>query len=750
MSINLGAALSLARVGIATFPCKGTAAPAYQRAKEPVEGVLWRSAATTDQGRVKVWWTRHPQSVPAVALGPSSLIVIDLDGPIGLEDWAGLVGSNEIDQPYVVTPSGGRHLYYRQRAGEALGNGRGSLPPKRKNAAGKLEGIDVRGAGGYVIGPGADLGEWGRYELHGDITDPPVIPDWLHDVLTKTKTVEQAPPRMAMAPTDGTRERAYVMAALAAECAALSGTPPGGRNEAANVAAFRIGQLVGPHLSAGEAVEHLEAAARAWGISPKDKALGPKGTIARALQAGIRSPRVIPDGDAYEPVDIDVSGLIRQYVERDGAIIDADTGEIIEAPNVQVSASSAPVGFPGGLVGEIARWIVDTSRRPQPSLAIGAALCLVGTLAGRKYCGPTGSATHLYVLGLAPTASGKDHPGKMVIRILSSIEAISRLKGPGEFMSMSAVNTRILDEPITVCVMDEFGSFLKRINHRKASAHEQAITKVLRSIWSCSFDEVMTPAYAQSSAKSLKAPALSIFGVGTVEEFYDSLAGNDLDNGMINRFLLLPRDPVAKDRDPPVSSREVPDYIKQDIMGIWGRPEAEINSSRFLSDRMPTPVEVPWDGEAQACHRAFMEALEARFDREGEATRSIFGRTAEMAVRMATILAIGYDAHTPCIRIGDIKWAHEMATQSAESMRAGVDAHVSVNDNQGNYKLVARIIKDAGRIQRAKLTAKIAGRLPTRQLREILGALEEAGRIAVVVPAAGAKGPTFYDWTGND
>ena len=46
------------------------------------------------------------------------------------------------DVPVVKTPNGGLHVYFKQPNGEALGNGRGSLPP----------GIDVRGAGGFVVG----------------------------------------------------------------------------------------------------------------------------------------------------------------------------------------------------------------------------------------------------------------------------------------------------------------------------------------------------------------------------------------------------------------------------------------------------------------------------------------------------------------------------------------------------------------------------------------------------------------------
>jgi hypothetical protein len=66
---------------------------------------------------------------------------------------------------------------------------------------------------------------------------------------------------------------------------------PGTRNETANLCAFRIGQLVGGGcLTEREAYAALANAALGWGIKANDKALGPRGTIMRAIQAGAREP----------------------------------------------------------------------------------------------------------------------------------------------------------------------------------------------------------------------------------------------------------------------------------------------------------------------------------------------------------------------------------------------------------------------------------------------------------------------------
>ena len=100
------------------------------------------------------WWHRAPYALPAIPCGVNGLLVIDLDrhgnGSDGVSAFKALIarhGALPPGVPMVKTPNNGFHLYFRQPPGEPLGNGRGNLPP----------GCDVRGAGGFVIAPGAVL-----------------------------------------------------------------------------------------------------------------------------------------------------------------------------------------------------------------------------------------------------------------------------------------------------------------------------------------------------------------------------------------------------------------------------------------------------------------------------------------------------------------------------------------------------------------------------------------------------------------
>lgn len=87
-------------------------------------------------------------------------------------------------------------------------------------------------------------------------------------------------------------------------------------------------------------------------------------------------------------------GVLQVIELEDGSFVDGDTGEIVDKERGTTSLSEEYLAFLSGRVGDIAQQIVKTAHYPQPELAIGAALALVGTFAGRQYAGQTRSGTH--------------------------------------------------------------------------------------------------------------------------------------------------------------------------------------------------------------------------------------------------------------------------------------------------------------------------------------------------------------------
>ena len=159
---SLGAsALSLAERGLFIFPL-------LARDKRPATGHGLKDA-TRDPALIRGWWAENPEFNIGVATGAASRIfVVDVDDAEAelrkLETANGTLPATVES----ITAKG-RHLFFRW--------------PKFKirNSVGKLApGIDIRGEGGYVVGPPSIHPSGRRYHWSVDSAKRTAeAPDWL-------------------------------------------------------------------------------------------------------------------------------------------------------------------------------------------------------------------------------------------------------------------------------------------------------------------------------------------------------------------------------------------------------------------------------------------------------------------------------------------------------------------------------------------------------------------------------------------
>lgn len=743
---NQRTALALAAQGIAVFPCKGGEGESDDDAKRPLPNCFWRRESTTDARRIERWWRDHPTAIPAIDLAKSKLIVIDcdrpkVDGADGVEWFAAWSEEHGLDLsavPATTTLSGGRHLFFRNP--DDLGNARGALPPKRAC------GVDVRGSGGYVIAPGASLPDGRAYVGEGDPSGAPEMPPELASLLRgetgKSVAANEAPEAPAppvSAVRDDARIASYAEAGVEAELRQVRSAGKGERNNTLNTAAFSLGQMVGAGwIAEADAAAWLEAAAGDCGLVRDDGVRSVRATIRSGLRAGRQVPRSLP----AEPENAGAA-IAHALIERDGSYFDPETGEEVVAaepkPVTPVALPSVP-----GLVGEIADWIVATSRRPQPDLALGAALAVVGTAIGRNIAGPTLSGTHLYVIGLGPTGAGKDHPLQQCGLLLRAAGMAQHI-GPSEFISMPAVINFLLRSPLSLCAMDEFGAFIKRINSRRASGFEGAISKILRTAWGVSFKTMTTPEWAGKQSSQIVAPALSIYGVSTEEEFYGSLEGSDQDNGVLNRFLIFRSRVRPAERRPSADPFAVPESIAGRLKRLYTGGSLLHASLRNSTTLDVPPTALGWGAQAEDAYEVFREEIEGRSDADADA-RPFLARTVEMALRIATIVAAGRFSQT--VDLDDMMAGRSLALASAEVVLSGARDHIADTETQAAANRIVRTIRaHGGRMQRQHLLYALRHSMKARDLNPLLDEMIEAETLLSArgeTSKTGGRAPTIY------
>lgn len=150
--------------------------------------------ASTDPARVRALFAAAPWAAGyGIACGqpPHNLFGLDLDRKNGVDGVAGLrtlAARHGFEIPRTVTvatQSGGWHLWLKAPDGVKIPNTAGLLAP----------GIDTRGSGGYLVGPGS-LGPKGRYRFATEFSQSIITeaPTAIIDLLTARQTAVQELP----------------------------------------------------------------------------------------------------------------------------------------------------------------------------------------------------------------------------------------------------------------------------------------------------------------------------------------------------------------------------------------------------------------------------------------------------------------------------------------------------------------------------------------------------------------------------
>ena len=152
--------------------------------KIPPKGMTFKTEATTDAAKIKAWWAFNPNYNYAIHAG-NGVLIVDVDK--AKNGFASLLDLDLPDATLTVrTPGGGLHLYF---TGPDVGISVDRVAP----------GIDIRSAGGYVVGPGSyfadpkgEKGYAGPYTIELD-TDMAAAPTSLVIAAGTSKAKEVGP-----------------------------------------------------------------------------------------------------------------------------------------------------------------------------------------------------------------------------------------------------------------------------------------------------------------------------------------------------------------------------------------------------------------------------------------------------------------------------------------------------------------------------------------------------------------------------
>ena len=704
MSTLLDAALRYAALGYPVFPC-------LPGEKAPITPHGFRDA-TTDIAQIEAWWAKHPDA--NIGLPTAGLLVIDVDGaenpwpddPVKEEDLSHC--------PVSLTPRGGRHHIFRQPTGKGWSSTAGRIAPK----------VDTRANGGYIVVPPSVVKgrsyRWAeKSELGMAPCGLPEPPEWVLALLDGSAGLFARDAPGDNGDGGGPPPHAHGLPQDADSVPDGNAIPAGQRNAT-------LARLAGAMRRVGMGREEMLAALEQTNRDRCRPPLSPRevGRIATSISR-------------YDPDQVAVAVAENHWAQdaNDSVSNDENAPEIFDPGPLPDELLRVP-----GFVSEVMDHCLATAPYPNVVMSFAGALCLQAVLAGRKVRDPGNNRTNLYLLGLAHSSAGKDHPRKLNIEILHGVGLSDQIGG--RFASGEGVQDALFGDPCMLFQTDEIDGMLQSINKARDARHENIMGTLLTMYSSANSVFPMRRKAGKESPGAIDQPCLVVFGTAIPNHYYEALSERMLTNGFFARMIILESGKRSAGQEPRI---ERPPARVLETARWWAdfRP-----GTGNLEAWHPVPRVVPITQEAGDI------LVETRLEAEAEYARAeatndtvgtaVWGRVTEHARKLALIHAVSEKREHPEIGKTAAQWARRFVMHQAKRMLFMTQAHVAANPFHAEcLKFLDKLRGAPGRelahsvmLKRMKTDAK--------NFLAMVTTLEQRGDIAIRTQSTSGRSGRFY------
>jgi len=489
--------------------------------------------------------------------------------------------------------------------------------------------------------------------------------------------------------------------------------------------------------SAQAAKDDPAVTAKAWaGFKPTS--IGAGTLYHLALERGWKpDPDLVLDGTAPSKAAHPASGLLARMQS---------------APQSPTPSSAVPpqpaLDHLDGALALMVQHILATAIRPQPWLAVGAALAMLGALMGRKVRTPTNLRSNLYVLGIAESGGGKDHARKVIKEILVQAGLAQHLGGE-RLASGAGLITALTRQPAALFQIDEFGRFLANvIDKRRAPKHLSEIWDLLTELATSAGTTFLGAEYADQRERprqDIIEPCACVHGVSAPGPVWEALRSGTLEDGSLARFLVFRSEEDIPDRNRHLGAVTTPPAELLDAVCRVAAVGSNLAVGNLVGtgapNVRPAPLTVPMADDALA----IFDDLDAEMTQRqraaaGSEQSAVLARVWENTAKVALIKAVSANPDAPVIRAVDASWARDVVAHCVATLLVQAERHLADNETERNHKRVLEIVRSAGKggIRLNDLTRKTQF-IDTRVRRDIIDTLVQSEQVVQGLVKSGKR-----------
>lgn len=307
----------------------------------------------------------------------------------------------------------------------------------------------------------------------------------------------------------------------------------------------------------------------------------------------------------------------------------------------------------GGVLDLLVAECLRSAVRPQPFLALGAAVCAVGALAGRRYRTGGDLRSNLYALALAThdTGAGLHHAPEVVRRVLAAA-------GLGRYLAVDG----LAGGPALLAALSAQPSLLLLAEDGPGRWLDQAALwpELVRWHGRAASFQAGTVGRRGEGWAVVQQPCLCLYATAGIEMLRDAVSRFGL-TGFARCLVFL----AEQDRPPRNRMAEAvapPERLLAGLRAIAGPGAGQ-------GGAVPDPLIVPMTPAATALLNDKLDAEERWAERvAGQPDSAVVDELADQAGRLMLIRAVARNPVAPEIGVEDVAWGWALAEHSARSL----------------------------------------------------------------------------------
>ena len=416
------------------------------------------------------------------------------------------------------------------------------------------------------------------------------------------------------------------------------------------------------------------------------------------------------------------------YDRREEANSDVDLSGILKPNRIEKQEKEAPL-FPNpgpvpdkllsipGFIDDVVKLSMQSAPYPNRVLSFTGALALLA---------------FIYLIALADSGTGKDHPRKVNFNIAFRAGVAGAIGDA--FASGEGLEDALFMHPSMLFQADEFDCIFNTLKYSKDNRAESINEKLLKFYGA---SNTIYPLRKKASAKKkdgtvheiahIVNPNLVLLGTAIPQYFYESLSRRVLENGLVARCIIVEAGKRGEAGNPqPITPSD------SLIRAATYLANLDVNGN--LTNEYPKPLIITETPEATAALREVQLECDRRYNfyeaqNEG-AAKALWARAHEKVCKLAMLHGISGNVYNPLITEKSVRWAWKFIDHLTQRMLYMADRYVYENIfDEKCQRAIRKLQEHGGRLSHSKLLRLLHESADS--MKKIAETLQEKGTVQV-------------------